>query len=291
MGPLLGPYCCAAASFKTKSQTELFALFSGYRTLQIGDSKKIYKSGKSVSPLEKTALSFLLQKIQSLPENLQQLLGALGVKDLELREILSLPWFEHMGNFRIPAYTTLEEIENSTESLRDHLSSKKIQFSAIHMDVVPAIRFNRLLSEGKNKSQVCLSLIAPLLSNALKNQSRITVDRQGGMRYYGQWLLDLFPGRGLTIRQETAELSRYDLKESTIQFQVKGDAKYMETALASIFSKYIRELMMDIFNQYWTKQIPGLKKTAGYPQDGKRFITDLNRAGYPYDKKILIRQK
>jgi ribonuclease HII len=42
-------------------------------------------------------------------------------------------------------------------------------------------------------------------------------------------------------------------------------------ALASIVSKAIRELWMDGFNAYWCARVPGLRPTAGYPVDARRF--------------------
>ena len=36
-------------------------------------------------------------------------------------------------------------------------------------------------------------------------------------------------------------------------------------ALASIVSKTVRELWMDVFNAYWLARMPGLRPTAGYP--------------------------
>ncbi len=42
-------------------------------------------------------------------------------------------------------------------------------------------------------------------------------------------------------------------------------------ALASIVSKTVREVWMDVFNAYWLVRVPGLKPTAGYPVDAARF--------------------
>jgi hypothetical protein len=49
----------------------------------------------------------------------------------------------------------------------------------------------------------------------------------------------------------------------------------MPVALASIFSKYIRELFMRLENQYWLHFIPGLKPTAGYYKDAQRFLSQI----------------
>ena len=52
----------------------------------------------------------------------------------------------------------------------------------------------------------------------------------------------------------------------------KGETHHLPIALASIMSKYIRELFMLFFNRYWANQVTDLRPTAGYYQDGKRFL-------------------
>ena len=49
-------------------------------------------------------------------------------------------------------------------------------------------------------------------------------------------------------------------------------------ALASIFSKYLRELLMARFNAYWAGHVDDLRPTAGYYQDGQRFLRDIEPA-------------
>ena len=48
----------------------------------------------------------------------------------------------------------------------------------------------------------------------------------------------------------------------------------LAVALASIFSKYIRELFMRPFNAFWAERVPGLRPTAGYAADAGRFLRD-----------------
>jgi len=101
----------------------------------------------------------------------------------------------------------------------------------------------------------------------------------------------MFPSLLISIIRETKTSSLYKINNSTINFEVKGDELYFETALASIISKYIRELMMIAFNNYWKSRIPNIKRTAGYPQDGKRFIANINDSKLEYNKNTLIRIK
>ena len=53
-------------------------------------------------------------------------------------------------------------------------------------------------------------------------------------------------------------------------------------------SKYLRELAMLAFNAFWMAQVPGLKPTAGYPVDAKRFRREIEQAqsklGVPDDQ-------
>jgi hypothetical protein len=45
----------------------------------------------------------------------------------------------------------------------------------------------------------------------------------------------------------------------------------MPAALASMTSKYLRELAMRAFNDFWCGHVPDLAPTAGYPLDARRF--------------------
>ena len=60
-------------------------------------------------------------------------------------------------------------------------------------------------------------------------------------------------------------------------FRVKAES-CLPAALASMASKYLRELAMQAFNEFWRRRVPGLLPTAGYPQDAKRFRADIAAA-------------
>ena len=63
-----------------------------------------------------------------------------------------------------------------------------------------------------------------------------------------------------------------------IRLEPRADQNDGLVALASIVSKTIRELWMDVFNDYWCGRVPGLKRTAGYHTDAKRFRVDIEGA-------------
>lgn len=291
LGPILGPYCCGLVVFEIPDDTELFDLFTDFKDVIICDSKKLYTSGKSIRELENTALSFYSCLFKTPANNLYDFLSKLLINDKALDELSGIPWFKAMDSVKLPLCCGSNEIQKNSASLTDFLISKKIAISKILVDVVSAEKFNKILARGFNKSQCCQQILSPLLIKAPGDKSRITVDRQGGRRYYGEWLIETFPGMPLSIDRESSDLSSYRIKNALIQFQVRADDQYLETALASIFSKYIRELMMICFNNYWNEKVPGIKRTAGYPQDGKRFIKDIDFRKVQFKKEKLIRQK
>jgi hypothetical protein len=49
----------------------------------------------------------------------------------------------------------------------------------------------------------------------------------------------------------------------------------MPVAIASMLSKYVREALMRRFNGYWQTLLPQLVPTAGYYNDGLRFLNDI----------------
>ena len=52
--------------------------------------------------------------------------------------------------------------------------------------------------------------------------------------------------------------------------------------LASMGAKYTRELFMRRLNAWFAERMPGIEPTAGYVEDGRRFLTEV--------KPILVRE-
>jgi hypothetical protein len=69
-------------------------------------------------------------------------------------------------------------------------------------------------------------------------------------------------------------------------FSVAGE-RALPTALASMFSKYLRELAMRAFNEFWQGRVDQLRPTAGYPTDARRF----KQAILPVQKSLGIQDR
>jgi ribonuclease HII len=60
-----------------------------------------------------------------------------------------------------------------------------------------------------------------------------------------------------------------------LHFVVGADERFLPVSLASMVSKYLRELLIDNMNRYFAGFHTNLRPTAGYWKDGLRFIEDL----------------
>jgi hypothetical protein len=60
-----------------------------------------------------------------------------------------------------------------------------------------------------------------------------------------------------------------------LHFIVGADMKFLPVSLASMVSKFVRELLIENINGYFLSRCSDLKPTAGYWKDGLRFIKDL----------------
>jgi hypothetical protein len=59
-----------------------------------------------------------------------------------------------------------------------------------------------------------------------------------------------------------------------VTFRVNGET-FLPTALASMTAKYLRELSMRAFNEFWSAHVTNLRPTAGYYRDAWRFKNDI----------------
>jgi hypothetical protein len=150
----------------------------------------------------------------------------------------------------------------------------------VHAVVVGPARFNAGLAQRASKAQVHFAAFARLLGPLWDTTSAVAGthvrgDKHGGRHFYYDPLLDAFPDVWIDRGPEGPALSRYTLRAAgrrlELCLQPRADAEHGLVALASIVSKTVRERWMDIFNAYWTARIPGLRPTAGYPQDAHRF--------------------
>jgi ribonuclease HII len=181
------------------------------------------------------------------------------------------------------------------------MRSRKISLLELKTACLDVAHYNNLILSVDNKARVLFSATARLIKAAFDSHGRddlqIIVDRQGGRSHYRRNLQLMFPATELKIIHETEKLSSYEIAGSSrkmrIHFAVAADDRFMPVSLASMVSKYVRELLVENINSYFIARHTDLKPTSGYWTDGLRFIREIkaNLPDLPIDEKQLIRSR
>src|SRR5262249_46850027 len=105
------------------------------------------------------------------------------------------------------------------------------------------------------------------------------VDKHGGRNFYGPMLQERLSDANVFAIEESNLRSVYRVlgldRDVRLTFEPRADSSHLCVALASMVSKYVRELLMVEFNRFWQRHIPELKPTAGYPGDSRRFFKSI----------------
>ena len=232
------------------------------------------------------------------PKTWRELLNALTPEVVD--QLTEYPWYAE-ADFSLPISSDVGDIGTRANAVQRNLAAEGIKLEAILIEPLLEGRFNRLVKNTRNKAVVMLGLALRLADRigqlAPEERLRLCVDRLGGRQHYREALSTAMPGYELQILEESAERSAYRLTRSSriceIEFATGGEDRHLPVALASIYSKYVRELFMHAFNGYWSKKAANLKPTAGYYRDAQRWLKDaapvLERAGI--DLGTLVRAR
>ncbi len=304
-GPLLGPLLVSCDAFSVEPallEADLWQVFKRSvgltrkhltGRLLIADSKKAFHRDEGLGHLERTSLA-VLQAMGIETQNLASLLGVLCPDCLP--RLAAYPWYQDLQNRSLANGHADARIAGKV--FADDLLSHGARLMHLRSCCLDVAYYNQMIDTVKNKSQVLYITTTRLIQNLLNEFPRddihVLIDRQGGRAHYREHLLRSFPGMDLKIVHEDEECSTYELRASRmlrLTFEVKGDDRYLPVSLASMVSKYVRELLMECMNDYFAHLDAGLRPTAGYWQDGQRFLKDL-RSRLPslrIDDRQLVR--
>ena len=305
-GPILGPLIVSSSVFSLPRHlldADMWQVLSksvGRRRkhlagrLLIADSKKAYSKREGIKHLERTALAFL-RCLGSEPATLAERLTLLCPDCLE--RINDYPWYTEAGSYRLSADKADMAIASAV--LTDNLTSNHIKLLELGSCCLDVAYYNKMVASVKNKASVLFTAVSLLIKKAYDNFAgddlQIIIDRQGGRVRYRRVLQRMFPDMELKILRESHAASSYELqadgKQMRLHFIVGADERFLPTSLASMISKYLRELLVDNINRYFGGFHADLRPTAGYWKDGLRFIDDLKRniPHVQFDNNQLIR--
>jgi hypothetical protein len=272
----------------------------------VADSKRVFaRTAAGNGRLESSALTFLgLSATRPAPETGAQML-ALGPQGCcAAREELDRhPWYAELAP-RLPVHVDRGRLELQRERLRRAMRAERVELVDAGVRVVPAGELNRSYERTGNKSATVWERLAPLLRHLWDAHAaeglELFVDRQGGRWRYRALLARLFPEAELAVERESEEHSEYRLRAEDgsdrrlrLTFAERAESRAFGVALASCLAKYTRELCMAAFNAYFARLQPELRPTAGYAQDGRRWLAEaapaLERSGLP--RAVLVRER
>ncbi len=315
-GPLLGPLVVAGSAFRvphpagpagdvvpdadaagSRVRRALCGRGRGEPRLRVDDSKRVYSRG-GLDALERPILALLSARGDAWPAAFDDLLVRVGVDPGARR---GREWYAGEPP-RFPLRHGPEEIDDEARDLRVRLEREDVEFVALTAEVVTEDRLNALFAESGNKSDTLFDLSATVLARlaaaAQPGESVLAVmDRQGGRKRYQGPLSRRFPEFFPWTLAESATSSRYRLDRADgawhVEFRVGGDASAPQVALASMLAKYLREVFMGLWNEWFATLCPDVRPTAGYTQDGRRWLDESRpaRAAAGIADDVLVRTR
>ena len=296
-GPMFGPLCAGVSVFEVEHRDEgappcLWEELGRMVTrtkrdargrVVIDDSKKLKGAGKLRHPLthlERGVLLFasLTQGDADWLEQLDDtsLLAALGV------EPPSAAWYD--STTPLPLGQDVRMLRIDRARLERACQTSGVRCIHLAATAVPAAEFNHRVRSTGSKSIVNFELMVHLAETCWRRAAgkplTVAVDRHGGRTRYLSDLHTAWPEAARQVLEESEDRSRYRLSmpergPMEISFSSAADSVHLPVALASMTAKYVRELMMVRLNRFFTGLMPELKPTAGYVEDGRRFLADI----------------
>jgi hypothetical protein len=308
-GPLLGPLVIGLSAWRVQGATQdedpggvlaqrLGALVVPARgrrprealPVPVDDSKRLH-GRDGVTGLARAVGAFAAALDQAPPADLEDLLRRYG--EVPPSAFRALPWFATLADEAVPRYPWTGPLHEAF----DACGVAALDLRAWAVDV-PA--FNDALADG-SKADVLARFGGCLLTRFLDRfpgeDAHIVFDRHGSRRDYRAWLGALFPFAPLAEVVRAPHESRYriDLPDRRLHlaFRTRADGNDLAVAWASVLAKLTRELFMGRLNAWFGERVPGLRPTAGYVTDGRRFLADvapvLERERIPGDWLVRAR--
>jgi ribonuclease HII len=289
-GPILGPLVISSSTFSIPHNLLKADLWQILRNsignrrkrlagrMLITDSKKAYSRAMGIKHLERTVLGCLkyLGKEPGTLVELMELLcpGCFG-------RLSAYPWYQDARSHFLSADAADMAIASTV--LADDMATNGIELFDISSYCLDVGYYNKMVASVKNKANVLFSATCRLIQCALDkfkaDDLQIIIDRQGGRIHYRKHLQRMFGDMELKILCESPADSSYEMragdKNMRLHFVVGADGRFLPVSLASMVSKYLRELLIDNMNRYFAGFHSNLRPTAGYWKDGLRFIEDL----------------
>lgn len=310
LGPILGPLVVAGVAMTGPEGTDPWRALARHTSrtrhqkgkVRVADSKLVNQGPHGRRRLEETALVFWTAKHGETPGTLRALLQHLGV---DLDSLARCPWYEDL-DLRLPLDADAGFVQLQAELMARAMHKAGIALVDLVVRPVDVEEWNGLIADTDNKSRAHFRAYAEVLGRLLAHapstpgtgeRGHLVADRCGGRMHYAHDLRRLRPDARVDVVTETPSVSSYALHLPggvvAVTFAERGESRAFPTALASCLAKYLRELMVEAMNRWFCARVPGLEPTAGYYQDGHRFLDDLapflRQHALPRERLVRVR--
>jgi len=310
-GPLLGPLVIGLAAFRVEEdepggdpwRAGVRRRLKGYvcrvsrnargpaLPVPVDDSKRV-KQRHGLVGLARGVGAFAAALDQAPPAHLEDLI--VRYSDRRPDGYGRAPWFRRLHHATLPTYPW-------TGPLEDRWARRGVR--ALDLRVLPADapELNDSFDALRNKANVLGVLSATLLLSVLDRypgeDACVVMDRHGGRTDYSGYLARVFPFAGVAPEAGPPGESRYRVmlpnRRLRIRFVTRGDRVSLAVSWASMAAKLTRELFMQSFNRWFCERCPGIRPTAGYYNDGRRFLDDVDGmlADEAIERQLLVRSR
>jgi hypothetical protein len=299
-GPILGPLCVAMASFHVEGAADPGAAARAVRRafreggVRAEDSKRVHRPAAGIGPLEREVLAVLAARDGEVPRTGAALLAALGAAAPPGDH----PWYAGLAASPVPAAADAAEALERGRALARALEARGVAIRRLEVEVLPEGRFNESVARLGSKAAVNFECAARFLRAAAGDADEggpvdLLLDRQGGRARYGALLRALWPRRPVRVLREGRGVSSYEAGPLRVRFEVGADASSPAAGLASMAAKLLREVHVAALNRRLLREAPGVRPTAGYWTDGRRFLRETAEARrrLGVDEALLVRSR
>ncbi len=278
------------------------------RRLAIADSKSLYTPGLGLRQLE-LGLHAVLRSMQHVPKCWSAIVECCDADPADHHKHHCWP---DGHDCPLPVDAAEDEVARLETRFTRTCQSAEVRPLLARARLVYPAEFNDLIERYGTKGAVLSHITVGLLREVIdkitnhesyqppapRPQSPIfaVCDKHGGRNFYAALLQHHFSEHWIEPIYETHAESRYEWgpaeSRTCVSFRMQGE-RFLPTALASMTAKYLRELSMRAFNEFWRAHVPNLRPTAGYPKDAQRFRKDIAAAQRKLniDDRILWRNR
>jgi hypothetical protein len=297
-GPNLGPFIMTSIACRVPDhypQANLWHLLhpavrrcgdADEGQLLIDDSKRVY-TAHGLAGLERGVLACFAGAAGWFLRSLAELIDWVCPDGDELRREV---WYRGVQTLPV-ALDGTADWQAKAACFEDSCATANIGNWQVRSIVICPQRFNVLVDEGGTKGHVLAHALANLLHwHTIAHASGpygeddlfFFIDKHGGRNFYAAMIQHALPDGIISIEQEGISCSAYRVdglgRSVRLMFQPHAEGEYFCVALASMTSKYLREVLMLEFNRFWQEHVSDLKPTAGYPGDAARFLRAIRPA-------------